>query len=390
MLDLGTLQAHIKLEGADSFNRELGAAADNADVANEGFTVMKGVLSDLAATAIKKAIEGVARLGRAMIDVVHQSIDAYADMEQLEGGIEKLFGDDAAKKVKENAAAAFSSIGLSANDYMSTVTNFSASLISSLGGDTEKAAKAANDALTDMADNASVFGSDMQSIQNAYQGFAKQQYTMLDNLKLGYGGTKQEMERLLEDAGKLTGQKYDINNLNDVYNAIHAIQVEQGIAGNAAKEASDTISGSLSSLKASWENLLAGVGDPSKDVDKLVDDVMASLGKVVDNLSPLIDRILQGMDKLIPQVAQKIQPLIQKLEPYVSSALGTLGSLALNALGNILKPLWDQFGHLLITGAAVGIGLIVNPVGTLIGSAVALLLNQALVFLEDNWGSISK
>ena len=339
MLDLGTLQAHIKLDGADEFNSGLTDAADNADAANEGFSVMKAVLADLAATAIKKAIEGLARLGRAMIDVVHQSIDAYADMEQLEGGIEKLFGDDAAKKVKDNAAEAFRSIGISANDYMSTVTTFSASLISSLGGDTEKAAQAANDALTDMADNASVFGSDMESIQNAYQGFAKQQYTMLDNLKLGYGGTKQEMERLLEDAGKLTGQKYDINNLNDVYSAIHAIQVEQGIAGNAAKEASDTVSGSLSSLKASWENLLAGVGGPSKDVDKLVDDVMASLGNVVDKLSPLVDRILQGMDKILPQVAQKIQPLIAKLEPYVSSALQTLGSLALNALGNVLKPL---------------------------------------------------
>ena len=185
-----------------------------------------------------------------MLDIGKQSIEAYADMEQLEGGVEKLFGDNAANTVKKNAQSAFSTIGISANEYMETVTGFSASLISSLGGDTEAAANAADSALQDMADNASIFGSDMQSIQNAYSGFAKQQYNMLDNLRLGYGGSQKEMERLLEDAGKLTGKKYDLDNLNDVYEAIHAIQVEQGIAGNAAKEASKTVSGSINATKA--------------------------------------------------------------------------------------------------------------------------------------------
>ena len=163
--------------------------------------------------------------------------------------METLFKEDASV-VKANADAAFRTAGLSANAYMEQVTSFSASLISSLSGDTAKAATVADMALIDMADNANKFGTDMESIQNAYQGFAKQNYTMLDNLKLGYGGTKEEMQRLLSDAQKLTGTKYDIDNLADVYNAIHAIQENLGVTGTTAKEASSTFSGSFSAMKA--------------------------------------------------------------------------------------------------------------------------------------------
>lgn len=246
MLDLGTLQAHIKLDGADKYQADLENAATKTDTLG---SKIKDGLGKAAQVAAKATVAATAAIGAAVLAVTKQSVSAYAEMEQLEGGMDTLFGDSA-DKVKQNAQEAFATMGMSANEYMSNVSGFSSALLQSLGGDTEAAAKAANDALTDMADNASIFGSDMESIQNAYQGFAKQNYTMLDNLKLGYGGTKEEMERLLEDAGKLTGEKYDIENLNDVYNAIHAIQVEQGIAGNAANEASKTISGSWNSTKA--------------------------------------------------------------------------------------------------------------------------------------------
>lgn len=247
MLDLGTLQAHIKLDGAKEFQRDLDDSGSKSDKLKDK---LKGGLAKVA-TTVGKALAAVAASAAAALGAVaKQSLDTYADMEQLEGGVNKLFGEDAANTVKKNAQEAFSTMGLSANEYMSNVTSFSASLIQSLGGDTEAAAQAANSAMEDMADNASVFGTDMEQIQSAYQGFAKGQYQLLDNLRLGYGGSKEEMERLLEDAGKLTGQKYDIQNLNDVYSAIHAIQEEQNIAGNAAEEASKTISGSIASTKA--------------------------------------------------------------------------------------------------------------------------------------------
>ena len=193
---------------------------------------------------------GAAALGAGLYKITKESTMAYATTEQLRGGVLKLFGEETAKVVEKNAQAAFETVGVSANEYMENVTSFSASLISSLGGDTAKAAEIADMAMQDMADNANMFGSDIASIQNAYQGFSKQNYTMLDNLKLGYGGTKTEMERLLKDAQELTGIEYNIDNLADVYSAIHAIQVETKIAGTTANEAAGTIEGSINSTKA--------------------------------------------------------------------------------------------------------------------------------------------
>ena len=181
-----------------------------------------------------------------------------ADLQQSIGGIETLF-KDSAEKVKQNAANAYRTAGMSANEYMELTTSFSASLLSSLGNDTSKAADIADMAMTDMSDNANKMGTDMERITDAYQGFAKQNYTMLDNLKLGYGGTKTEMERLLADAQKITGVKYDINNLSDVYSAIHVIQGELGITGTTAKESAETFSGSLASMKAAFKNVLGNL-----------------------------------------------------------------------------------------------------------------------------------
>ena len=215
----------------------------------------------------------------------------------------------------ENASNAFKTAGLSANEYMETVTSFSASLLQSLDGDTQAAAKAADMAIQDMSDNANKMGSDMASIQSAYQGFAKQNYTMLDNLKLGYGGTRSEMERLLADATAISGIEYDISNLSDVYEAIHVIQTEMGITGTTAEEAMFTISGSANATKAAWNNVLtaiAGGGDLDKAIDDLVDSVFggASGGGLLNNILPRVDTIINGIGKFLvksaPILADKI------------------------------------------------------------------------------------
>lgn len=254
------------------------------------------------AYVVKKTIDAVKNLTKA-------SIEAYAEYEQLVGGVETLFKNSAGV-VQQYAANAYKTAGLSANQYMETVTSFSASLLQSLGGDTQAAAEYADMAITDMADNANKMGSSIESIQTAYQGFAKQNYTMLDNLKLGYGGTKTEMERLLADAEKLSGVKYDISNLSDVYEAIHVIQTELGITGTTAKEASTTIQGSVASVKAAWQNLLVGLADDSQDFDGLVNNFVDSVVTAGDNLLPRIEKTLDGIAKLITALAPKIIPII--------------------------------------------------------------------------------
>ena len=235
------------------------------DAASAGLDKIKSLLSTLA----KGVTIGISVAGAGAV----ASLMEGAKLEQSMGGVETLFKGDAAT-VKANADAAFKTAGLSANAYMETVTGFSASLLQSLGGDTLKSAKIADMTVIDMADNANKFGTDMASIQNAYQGFAKQNYTMLDNLKLGYGGTKEEMERLLVEAGKLSGQQYDISSLADVYSAIHVVQESLGVAGTTAKEASETFSGSFAAMKASAQNLLGNLaigGDVTSSMEQLVD-----------------------------------------------------------------------------------------------------------------------
>lgn len=246
------------------------------------------------ATGLKIAGAAVAASAVAIGKIVSSSLAQGADLQQSLGGIETLF-KGSADKVKKYANEAYKTAGLSANDYMTSVTSFSASLLQSMGGDTEKAADKANMALIDMSDNANKMGTNMQDIQNAYQGFAKQNYTMLDNLKLGYGGTKEEMQRLLSDAEKLTGVKYDINNLADVYDAIHAVQEELDITGTTAKESAETFSGSLASMKAAFNNVL---GKMSLGMD-ITDDLNA-LAKTVStflfgNFIPMVTNVLKAL-----------------------------------------------------------------------------------------------
>ena len=306
-------------------------------------------------TAAKVVAAGAAAAGTAVVSLIYKSVEAYARYEQLVGGVETLFGaggktlDEYAKSVGkstdavqgeydklmsaqqtvlDNAADAYKNAGMSANEYMNTVTSFAASLTSSLGGDTQAAAEKANLAINDMADNANKMGTFMEMIQNAYQGFAKQNYTMLDNLKLGYGGTKEEMQRLLEDAEKISGIHYDISSYADVVDAIHVIQTEMGITGTTAEEAQHTIEGSLNMTKAAWENLIVGISDDNADFDKLMQNFIDSAMAFGDNILPRIEIALQGIAKLIqgvaPVIAAELPKLIQSVLPQLISAAGNM------------------------------------------------------------------
>ena len=257
---------------------------------------------------------GTAAAGIATV-ITKQVVDNYAEYEQLVGGVKTLF-EDLSWDVQQNATNAFKTAGLSANEYMETAMSFAASLNASLvrtEGNIARSADLTDMAIVDMADNANKMGSSMESIQMAYQGFAKQNYTMLDNLKLGYGGTKTEMERLLADAQKLTGVKYNIENFSDVLEAIHAIQQEMGITGTTAAEAEKTISGSIGMLKASWTNLLTGMGDPKANLEQLVDNVVESAGTVVERLAPVAERAVKSILRVIKAAAPKIRAKISEL-----------------------------------------------------------------------------
>ena len=279
----------------------------------------------------KFSAAAVAAGATAVAALTKSAVESYADYEQLVGGVETLFKDSAGI-VQEYAANAFQTAGLSANDYMETVTGFSASLLQSVGGDTEEAARIADQAITDMADNANKMGSSMESIQNAYQGFAKQNYTMLDNLKLGYGGTKQEMERLLADAEKLSGVHYDISNLNDVYEAIHVVQGELGITGTTAEEASTTIQGSAAAMKAAWQNMLTGIADENANFDGLINNLVKSIETFAQNIIPRVEQALKGIGKLVsglaPIIVEALPGLVENVLPgFIDAIMEVVNSI---------------------------------------------------------------
>ena len=317
----------------------ISTALDNSGIEKDAGKLkssVSGALGGLTKVVAGVTASVVAAFGTAAVAITKQAVDAYADYEQLIGGVETLF-KDAADKVAGYAEDAFYTVGISANEYMETVTSFSASLISSLAGDTAKAADVANMALTDMADNANKMGTPLESIKTAYQGFAKQNYTMLDNLKLGYGGTKTEMERLLKDAQKLTGVKYNISNLADVYNAIHAIQVEMGIAGTTAKEAEKTITGSANMTKAAWKNVLAAIAGGG-DLDKAINNLVYSTSKYFGNLVPVVERSLAGIGELIERVApQLVETVAAALIKAIPSLLNAVYQMIIGLANGIYQ-----------------------------------------------------
>ena len=332
---------------------------DNSGL-NKDVSKVKGILGKIgsvAGTAMKGVATATGIAATAVGSLVTASVSAYAEYEQLVGGVDTLF-KGSSKKLQTYADEAYKTAGLSANEYMSTVTSFSASLLQSLGGDTSKAADYANQALIDMSDNANKMGTSMESIQYAYQGFAKQNYTMLDNLKLGYGGTKEEMQRLLEDAQKLTGIKYDISSFADVTQAIHAIQTELGITGTTAKEASSTIEGSLNSVKGAWNNLLVGITNPDADWDKLIQNLVDTVTTAGENILPAIKSALVGVSALIrdlfPMIAKEIPALVAEILPQlVQTGASILQSLMSGIQQNL--PLLIESALQIITILADGI-----------------------------------
>lgn len=385
----GTLLFDTKLD-AGGLKTGLGGIGSIAGKALAGVTALTGA-----------GVAGFAALSKS-------ALDAVGDYEQLVGGVETLFGagglsieeyaDSVGKSVDEvsgeyrdlisaqnavlkNADEAYRNAGMSANEYMETVTSFSASMIQSLEGDTYEAAKKADMAITDMADNANKMGTPIESLQTAYAGFAKQNYTMLDNLKLGYGGTKEEMERLLEDAEKFSGIEYDISSYADVVDAIHVVQTEMGITGTTAKEASTTIQGSMSSAKAAWTNFLAGSGD----VGQLVDAVNTAAGVIVENLGEIIPRLAEGLPDLLSQLGDMIPGLIDQLVPPVVDGATAL----ISGLIEVLPELIESLLPAILTGAMTLIESLVESMPDILaalGSMVPIIaqtIMDALPLLLD-------
>jgi phage-related protein len=323
----------------------MGEAQNIASSGASGIGNALGKIGSVAGAVGKTVVAGIGVASGAVVALGKEAVASYADYEQLVGGVETLF-KDSASTVIENASKAYMTAGLSANEYMETVTSFSASLLQSLGGDTVKASEKANMAITDMSDNANKMGTSMEMIQNAYNGFAKQNYTMLDNLKLGYGGTKEEMARLLADATAISGIEYDISSYGDVVDAIHVIQTEMGITGTTAKEASSTISGSIGQMKGAWANLLTGIGDDTQDFGALIDNFVASVETVGDNLLPRIEVVLGGVVKLVqglaPKIIEKVPSLISQLLPPILSGATSLLQAVVSVIPELVNLIVEQ------------------------------------------------
>ena len=389
---------------------QLGDSADDASEeatkAGDGFSVFKMVIANLATQAINMAIDALKRLATALINVGKQALEGYAEYEQLVGGVETLF-KDSAPIVQQYAENAYKTAGMSANEYMQTVTGFSASLISSLDGDTAKSAEVADRAIRDMSDNANKMGTDITSIQNAYQGFAKQNYTLLDNLKLGYGGTKTEMERLISDASEMTdvqkelGIEVDKGDMSfaNIANAISVVQKKMGIMGTTAKEADSTIEGSVNSLKASWSNLVTGIADETVDLDKSMQQFADSLVTALKNVVPRIFTIIQGMAKVagdlikeyLPQVfkefaptimymfqdlAEQIPPFLENLSAKMSEYAPKVAELGANLLIKLGKGFLEALPQLMSV-----LGNVVNALLKIIVGIPAIMLSKGLLIM---------
>lgn len=388
-----------KLNGYENALDETSEAMDDLEESTEDTEKASGRFGEALKKAAKAGVAAVAAAGAAALKLGKSVVSEYADYEQLVGGVEKLFGD-ASSKVQQYADNAYKSAGLSANDYMETVTSFSASLISSLEGDTEKAADYADMAITDMADNANTFGSSISDLQNAYSGFAKQNYTMLDNLKLGYSGSKEGMEQLLKDAEAISGIHYDISSYADVVAAIHAVQENMNIAGTTAREAEKTISGSISTLQGAISNLVAGLGNADADVSALMGNVVTAFQNVVTNITPVVQNIINALPQalnavlaaiagLLPDLLTTVTGLISSVLALIVSMLPSVVSAAVDGLLQIAQSLVDMAPELL---AAI-LEIVVNVIGALaealpgiietIVGMIPVLIETLLTYLPD-------
>lgn len=361
-MDVFNLYAKLSLN-TDDYEKGVEKAKGGASSLMDVFsgTLLGNVVSD----GLRTVANGITEIGKTAANMAMSigkaSLDSYADYEQLVGGVETLYKDSAAT-VEKYAQTAYKNVGLSANDYMDTATSFAASLVSSLGGNTEKAAEMSNTAISDMADNWNKMGSSVQSVQDAYRGFSKQNFTMLDNLKLGYGGTKTEMERLLSDADTLNAKqgiytKYSIDNFSDIVQAIHVVQTEMGITGTTAEEAATTIQGSTASMRSAWANLLTGIADPEQDfqalMDEFVDSVITAGNNIIPRIKEIVPTLIDGLSELVTQLAPYVSGVIMELEPTIEEGLqalfGGLSSVA-SELQPIVADVFSFFGNAIISG----------------------------------------
>ena len=393
--EIGSAYVSVFPKADKGFDKKVGSGiASNVGAGISAKAVAIGnIVSSAVLSAANAAASGIG-------SVIGGALSNYANYEQLVGGVETLFSESAAA-VRQHADEAFKTAGLSANAYMETVTGFSASLLQSLDGDTAKAAETADRAVRDMSDNANKMGTDMASIQNAYQGFAKQNYTMLDNLKLGYGGTKSEMERLLADASKIAGVEFNIDSYADVIDAIHVMQEEMGIAGTTSEEASSTIEGSVNAMKAAWDNWLTALGGEDADFEgktqQLVDSIVTAAHNVIPRLGTIIATIITELPSILGEIAAQMPelmaPIGEAIKTVLVAAFGedtgtaifdtltgivdTIGG-ALSTLATAVQPVIDAIGNI-----ASGIGERLGPVietispglstlGDILGGAVAV------------------
>lgn len=400
MLELFKLFGIVGLKGVDKTKKDLKDTTNTAKEESSKIEKAVNKTGEIASKVGKLAVKGVAAAGAAIGTITKFAVSSYSEYEQLVGGVETLFGAQGmslkkyAKSIGEtvgqakgkydqliqaqtdvmnNAKVAYKTAGMSANDYMNTITSFAAALKQSTANETE-AAKVANMAVIDMADNANKMGTNMEDIQNAYQGFSKQNYTMLDNLKLGYGGTKSEMERLLQDAEKLTGVHYDINNLSDVYNAIHEIQENLGITGTTGEEAMKTIDGAMKMTKASWENLLTGLADPDQAVGPLISEFTSSLGILAKNVTPKIKEVFNALPNALIQITPQLMNTIIDLAPSLILAAINLVAGLIGALPGVISPIFSQLSSL------IGSGMI-DKIGQSITSNMPILISKGLDML---------
>lgn len=336
-------------------SRMAGALKGGADIAWNAISSMSGKAVGALKGVATVGLAGVGTAVAALAGVGKSSLDAYATYEQAVGGVDTLF-KDASGIVQKYAAEAYRTAGISANQYMEQVTSFSASLISSLGGDTAKAAELGNTAMVDMSDNANKMGTNIETIQQTYQSLARGNYAMLDNLKLGYGGTKSEMERLIQDANKVkqaNGEMGDlsIDKFSDVVQAIHIMQQQMGISGTTAKEAAKTIEGSVNMMKAAWQNWLAELGKDNADINGLTTQLVDSVSTVIKNVGPRIAQIITGITAALPQLfsslGSTLPALVMQILPPVLGALGQLGTMLLTSattwISTSLPQLLAQF-----------------------------------------------
>lgn len=345
-MDVFDLFAKISLDSSE-YEKGLKNAKSSASgltglfgkVGSAASTVGKGIFN-VATNVAKVSVAATTTGATAISALTGLAISSYADYEQLVGGVETLY-KTSANKVQQYAADAYKTAGLSANEYMNTATTFAASLVSSLGGDTEQAAELANTAISDMSDNSNKMGTAMSSIQDAYNGFAKQNYTMLDNLKLGYGGTKTEMERLIDDANKLNATQgkatnYTINSYADVVSAIHDVQNAMGITGTTSKEASTTIQGSVNATKSAWSNLVTGIADDNANFGQLISNFVDSATTAASNIIPRIEVALNGAAKLIESL---VPPIMAELPSLIETVLPQLAQSAVNIVQTLVTEI---------------------------------------------------